>query len=64
MSTLMEQTVFNKAYGFDLLNNGYYIENCDYGELYFSKERKEYVEVGYKDGKPVSFKIIEQDIWE
>ena len=33
---------------YELLNNGYDIENCDRGYLYLNKKDKTFIEVGYK----------------
>lgn len=34
---------------YELLNNGYYMENCDGGELYRDNENNEFIEIGFNE---------------
>lgn len=43
-------TVLNHGTEYELLNNGYDIENCDSGYLYLNKTDKTFLELGYKNG--------------
>ena len=43
-------SVLNHSTEYELLNNGYTIENCDNGYLYLNKADKTFLEVGYKNG--------------
>ena len=43
---------------FNLLNNGYEIEGCERGYLYFDTESKEFIELGYGKGyEPIVINI-------
>lgn len=55
----------NNDYDFEIMNNGYAIDGCDYGILYYSKKYKKYMEIGYdNDDMMIYFKLVDEILFK
>lgn len=58
-----EQTynkIITKSYRYELLNNGYQIDGCKFGELYYDNIEHNYIEVGFdSDNSVIYFRLKE-----